>query len=331
MSLAAAEKTGRSRCDSPAPRAAAAASQYEPVCKESKETSAPPLSVAVFLVTALLLGRAAFLNDAQESLGDGSTWTALTAFLVTGVIVMRFDIHDIAREEARKESGKQTPFNPHAAKSAWPWLILTSLAVLLLAVAATCCAEATAGRRPYMAAPLRVPSDSLKSSTAVIFMSEELHIRSTKLKGAPEDIENVFGRYFDASLVRGPDFTTRLPEAAHSRAREEAAATIATLRAKCLKATTPHRWHASVNLPDELAIFFLSAALAIGLATSRSDVSEISQEDQDRITTGSEVEMPSAEKFFKPSQARSQWRLFACVALLLALVASMVASLVEDI
>lgn len=335
MSLTAAETQARSRCDSPAPRVASnPVIKSSPACKEAPQTPTPPFSVAAFLATALLVGRATLFPDAQGPLSDETTWTALMTFLTIGAAVMRFDILDIAKEEAKKEEGQSSSVKQ--SQSGWSWLAITSFSVLLLGIALACSAQASAGLQGQhrswssTALPLRTPPDSIGSSMEVLKLSKELYMRSSKLKGDADHIENVHGRYLDASLIRGIDYSARLSKAARRCAEKEAAAILANMPMKQSQPPSPRRWNTAMQLCNEAAIFFLSAALAIGLATSRSDVLEMSQEEEQDAVTGT-ISFPSAEKCLKPSRSHSQWRIFACGVLLLAAAVSMVISIVQDI
>merc|ERR1719337_268826 len=111
-------------------------------------------------------------------------------------------------------------------------------------------------------------------------MREQLSSRAAKLKGTAENVENVFGRYFDASLVRGTDYYDVSSVRARRCANAETIAVLATSPTKSSHTAKVRRWSASVSWSNETSIFFLSVALALGLATSRSDRLEMTREDQ---------------------------------------------------
>jgi hypothetical protein len=292
--------------------------QPEAACKDKKETqtAALSLSAVIILTVALLLGRAALLSDSQDLLGNTSTWTALTIFLMIGALVLRFDFVEMAKEEAKKEGVHYEP------GTTW-WLWLTAALLLTAAVAWT---EMPAG---FYAAPSSTAVANQGSTVSWVDpkLMEELHSRALKLKGAPQDMENTIGRDLDASLVGQTGVPTGLPAAARRCARKEITALAHAAPATCVPATAAHRWHASVQLLDEITIFLLTAALAIGLAACISDVREMAQEQQEEAAFGSVGGFPDAEK--KPSTSRSYWRLYVCIALLVAAAASFAASFFE--
>merc|ERR1719440_29617 len=139
-----------------------------------------------------------------------------------------------------------------------------------------------------------------------------------------------------STAVVGPVTTQKLwyPELMkelYLRAAKVKDAAIADLTSeRCVPATTSLRWRLSVQVADEVSIFLLSLAIAIGLATAISDFAEMSKEAQEEKSVGAAVEHPEAEKIHKPSSSSSQWRLMACIALLLAVAAGFVASMGED-
>jgi len=51
----------------------------------------------------LLSGRAALLTDREELLGETPTLAALVIFLMVGAVLMHFDFIDVAKDEAKKE------------------------------------------------------------------------------------------------------------------------------------------------------------------------------------------------------------------------------------
>lgn len=301
----------RSRCESPAPRDLAAdkTPAADQVCKDM-QTSTPSLSIVVFLATALLFGRAALLADSQELFGDISIWTALVVFFVIGAMVMRFDFVDIVREEA-KQDGHAQPSEPPSLSP--PWLVLGCVVALLVAVAL----GMTAGQYPSPPSGAVARGQGAGTQLAAIdpLVMKELLSRSAKVTEVAS---------LDATMVPGAGNVQGPVLQAAGRCRVKAAELI-----KCTPAAGASRWQLSVQLTDEVTIFLLSAALAIGLATAISDIAELSQAQQE-AATGAVGEFPSPEKEFrKASQARSQWRLLACVVLLIAVAASFVASLME--
>merc|ERR1719440_1439095 len=162
-----------------------------------------------------------------------------------------------------------------------------------------------------------------------VFM-EELYLRAAKVLDAPEDLENVVGRDLDDSLVRRTNAHKSLPEASRRAARKEVVAIADLTSQKCISATTSLRWRISMQVAEEVSIFFASLALAIGIATAITDFAEMSQQAQEDKLVGSATEYPKTEKIHKPSSSSGQWRLLACIALLLAVVARIVALIGED-
>lgn len=84
----------------------------------------------------------------------------------------------------------------------------------------------------------------------------------------------------------------------------------------------PH-WRTAVQWSDEAAIFVASAVVVVGLAMSRLDFMDLLQQENE--TASIDQGPPSAEKPLKGGNARSQWRVYAFSALLLAAVASVAA------
>lgn len=329
MAFAAVEKKGRSRYDSPAPRSVGVAPMScDPGCKDDSPAPEPSLFAAAFLVAVSLfvagLGHMKMLFNAKKPLGDSPTWIALFAFLGIGTVVMRYDVHDIAMQETKKEGSKSASVKLRTNES-WMWPLLATLLALVVGVMFSGLAEGPACLPHPKPASLQTVQVAASSTPWSQQMFEDLILRSsTKTKN---DIENVYGRYLDASLVLGAD-----QSAAHRSARDEAAGVVARQPSACIKVTTASRWHTSVQWSDEAAIFLLSALLMIGIAASRYDFAQLFKEQQEHAEAEhfAADSYPSAEKCFKGSQARGQWRLYACVGLLLAVVASAVATLVED-
>jgi len=330
MAFAAVEKQGRSRCDSPAPRSLGGAAPIPggPKCKEDEAPEpAPPIFTASFVVAMSLvvacLGHIKVLIDTKKPFGDSPTWMALFAFLGMGSVVMRFDVHDIAIQNAKKDGTQFVPAKNRSSAS-WTWLLVASLLALCLGVMFMGVAEVPSppplpilGKRPVHVAPSSVPLSQQ--------MVVDLFLRSAR--ATKNDMENTYGRDLDASLNIWSDHS-----AARRCARDEAAAVVARQASACITSTTASRWRTSVPWSDDVAAFLLSVVLMLGIAASRSDFVQIfrEQEEPTRAEHFRADDFPSADKCFKGSQARSQWRLYACVVLLLAVVASAIAAFVEE-
>jgi len=324
MASAAVDKQGRSRCDSPAPRSLVAAPiPGGPDCKDDAPETASPIFIAAFLVAGL--GYIKVLIDAKKPLSDSSTWMALLVFLGMGSLVMRFDVHDIALQDARKDGTQSVPAKQRSNAS-WTFLLVASLLALALGVIFAGLAEMPTGLLPTAPIASQRPVHVAPSSAPLSQqMVADLFLRSAK--ATKNDMENIYGRYLDASLNIWSDHS-----AAHRCARNEVATIVARQAGTCITSTTASRWRNSVQWSDEAATFLLSVVLMLGIAASRSDFAQMFREQQEhaRAEVFEADDFPSADKCLKGSQARSQWRFYACIVLLLAVVASAIAAFVEE-
>jgi len=243
------------------------------------------------LAIVLLLGRAALHTDSEELLGDTPTWTALVIFLMVGTVVMRFDFIDIAKEEAKKE-GSQCLYQFSLIPAGCCWLILGGAVALFLALAvvwgqgstrdvfvdfiegvhlqATRLVDAISlavamyfGRKMPTLWPIgtlgHADTDELHTeaptwASLVIFLMVGAVVMAVDLSGIVREEARKEGLQSleDFSLIPAGcgrlvlGFGVVLP--------------LALAAARC--------WQVSGQLADEVTSFFLSAALAVGLATT---------------------------------------------------------------
>jgi len=259
---------GRSRCDSPPPVRDSAASrcvdaspsaekQSNAMWKDA-QTSAPPVSsLAALLAIALLVGHAALQTDSEELLGNTPTCWALVIFLMVGAVVMRFDFMDAVKEEATKE-GLQFLDQLSLIPAGCCWLFLGCGVALLLALA---------GAQDGLVDPL--------------FM-EELHMHATNLKDALFG-EELLGNtptwtalvifLMVGAVVMRFDFIEAVKEEAKKQGLQstEQIYVITTGRRRLILGCGVALAFAVTRRWDDIAIFFLSAVLVIGLATTISN------------------------------------------------------------
>jgi H+/Cl- antiporter ClcA len=266
----------------------------------------PPLlsSAAAVLALPLLLGREAVLTREQEQLSDASILTVLVMSLAIGTLVMHYDILDMAKQEAKKQADSLQQSSSTSSAGQF-WFVFTSLLVLIIGIAVAWFTKIPAGRYSPIVQDIWTHTQMLDPYTIWPLADSIL------------------------SQVFGIDVTAHLPEAVGSCVHREVIGIIdaSGAKTKCYLPKSPRAWNTAVNWSNEVAIFFLSAALVIGFASSRSDVSEMSRE-QDSVAAG-DSDFPVAKKALKCSKARLRWRPLVCGFLLLAAAVSMGISMVD--
>jgi len=285
MSLTAQGKkmVSRSRCDSPAPRGVdaspATVKQSTAMCKDAQTSSPRVSSLASLLAIALFLGHAALHSDSEELLGNTPTWTALVIFLMVGAVLMRFDFIDAVKAETKKEglqSLDQFPVIPVGCC----WLILGCGVALFLALSTGWCQGSTQDGLTYQLfmEELHSHATNLKDASFLAIaklLGTVLHTDSEKLlDDTPTWIALVIFLMV-GTVVMYFDFIDAVKEEA-SKEGLQSMGQFSLIPSGCrlgcgvaLALAVAHHWHIAYS--DEVAILFLSAVLAIGLAATISN------------------------------------------------------------
>jgi len=244
-----------------------------PLSMEELHLHAANLKNALFQAIVMPLERTALLAD-TELLGDTLTWAALVIFLGAGTVVMRFDFIDAVKEEEAVKEGMHSMEDSCLILGGRCWLILGGGVALFLALTVAWWQEST---QCGLVAPLFMDElsmhatnlkDSLLMAIAMLFLGD-----------APTWSALVVFLMFGAVAMRF-DFIDAVHEEAVKEGlqSEDEFSLIPVGRCWLILGcgmALALRWHIvrhiSGQVSEEVAIFFLSAVLVIGLATTISD------------------------------------------------------------